>query len=388
MSEHEFNAYLSVLSRLLRLEPGQREEIADELRDHLSERLDELLRAGCSREEAVRRALDEFGDAAGLATRFTHIVTSRRRRRLMRLTLGTLAVTAAAVFVGLALWPEAPGQPIAQRVVAQQAAGPRGRSAGTVDYAESYAQPGAAAYAARVPSPEEIALSKLKKPLENVSFTETPLSEVIEHISQSAEVDIFVDRQLREQELALDEPVTLEIRHAQLPAGTVLELALNQAGLGEVAGYTVRDGFVYITSKSQSTQIRVYNVRDLVFGGRASGMEMQGMPGDAGYDGMEYGSGMSGMMPGGMAAPGFGQPGSSAGGTALTQVIRSTIQPGSWVEAAGMSGVAEYNGLLIVKAGEDVHREIEQLLQMMRSARRGGSAGGEAATTIIPVPRR
>ena len=376
MSEHEFNAYLSVLSRLLRLEPGQREEIADELRDHLSERLDELLRAGCSREEAIRRALDEFGDAAGLAARFTYIVTSRKRRKLMRLTLGTLGVTAVVVFAGLALWPEVPGQPAVAPVVAQQQVQqPATHQPEEPKYYKYYDTAGARQAAA----PEMAVDAKLRKPLEDVSFTETPLGDVIEYVSQSAEVDIFVDRQLREQELALDEPVTLEIRHAKLPAGTVLELALNQAGLGEIAGYTVRDGFVYITSKSQSNQIRVYNVRDLVFGGQTSGMEM----------GMGYDSGMGGMYPGGeMAAPGMGLPGSSAGGTALTQVIRSTIQPGSWVEAAGMSGVAEYNGLLIVKAGEEVHREIEQLLQMMRSAMRGGTGGGEAATTIIPVPRR
>jgi hypothetical protein len=37
MSEREFELYLSLLSRFLRLNPNQREEIADELRDHLAE---------------------------------------------------------------------------------------------------------------------------------------------------------------------------------------------------------------------------------------------------------------------------------------------------------------------------------------------------------------
>ena len=58
MSEKEFQLYLSLLGRFLRLRPGQRREIADELRDHLEERLEEISCQGFSRDEAVRRALE------------------------------------------------------------------------------------------------------------------------------------------------------------------------------------------------------------------------------------------------------------------------------------------------------------------------------------------
>ena len=49
MSEQEFELYLSLLGRLLRLEPAQREHIADALRDHFAERLHELMHSGHSR---------------------------------------------------------------------------------------------------------------------------------------------------------------------------------------------------------------------------------------------------------------------------------------------------------------------------------------------------
>ena len=39
MSEHEFEAYLNLLARTLRLSDAQREQIAGELRDHLEARL-------------------------------------------------------------------------------------------------------------------------------------------------------------------------------------------------------------------------------------------------------------------------------------------------------------------------------------------------------------
>jgi hypothetical protein len=259
-------------------------------------------------------------------------------------------------------------------------------------------------------TPEAIVASKLKKPLDGVSFTETPLREVLDYISESAEVDVMVDRHLRaileEAGLTLNEPVNLEIRHTKLPAAAVLELALDQSGLGEIAGYTIRDGLVYITSRSQSNQIQVYNVRDLVatrFGGD-SGMGMDTMMADpsmmgaAGMPGMGmggYGAGFSGRgtgmtggggMPGGDPMAMGGGMGMSAGGTSLTQVIRSTIRPQTWAEAGGEAGLAEYNGLLIVKAGQEVHREIEQLLRMMRSSMRGGPGEQDAASMIIPVP--
>jgi len=88
MAEEEFEIYLSLLSRLLRLSPKQRCEIADELRDHLQERCEVLARQGVSRVEAVRSALGELGEAAELAQQFTQIAVFRRRRRLMRWSTG------------------------------------------------------------------------------------------------------------------------------------------------------------------------------------------------------------------------------------------------------------------------------------------------------------
>ena len=122
MSEKEFELYLSLLSRFLRLTPGQREEIADELRDHLQHRLDELTAEGFSREDAVHRALEEFGDAAELATHFADLARRRRRRFLMRCTLGSIGAAAAVIFIAFAMWPPMPGANIPSRAEGQQPA--------------------------------------------------------------------------------------------------------------------------------------------------------------------------------------------------------------------------------------------------------------------------
>jgi len=53
-------------------------------------------------------------------------------------------------------------------------------------------------------------------------------------------------------------------------------------------------------------------------------------------------------------------------GEALSSVITSTVQPESWDTNGGYGSIEEFNGLLVVRTAQNVHREIEQLLKMMR----------------------
>ncbi len=119
MSEQEFELYLKLLSRCLQLTPGQRDQIADELRDHLEQRLAELEQAGVARDKAVVQALDEFGDAAVLAANFAAIARLKRRRFLMRLSLGSVGALTAALLIAYAFWPENRAVRGPERVVAQ-----------------------------------------------------------------------------------------------------------------------------------------------------------------------------------------------------------------------------------------------------------------------------
>jgi Bacterial type II/III secretion system short domain len=119
MPEHDFELYLSLLTRFLRISPAQRDSIADELRDHLEQRLGELEAQGLSREAAIRAALEEFGDAADLANHFTSLARIRKRRLIMRLTFGSAVALAALVLISTAFWPESPNAPIPQFVEAQ-----------------------------------------------------------------------------------------------------------------------------------------------------------------------------------------------------------------------------------------------------------------------------
>ncbi|MEM1444831.1 MAG: permease prefix domain 1-containing protein [Planctomycetota bacterium] len=109
MSQQEFEHYLNLLARMLKLTPKQRDAIADELRTHLEERLDELQHEGHDKNEAIRLALNEFGDANALAADFTHTLRharrTRTRRRLMQTTAGTLIAAAVVTFAVMTLTP-------------------------------------------------------------------------------------------------------------------------------------------------------------------------------------------------------------------------------------------------------------------------------------------
>ena len=109
MSEQEFDNYLTLLSGLLKLDETQRKAVAAELRDHMEERLAALRQKGFSHQEAIREALEEFGDAAGLAGELSVWVDRKaeeqKRRWIMRLTAGSMAGVIGAILVATAFWP-------------------------------------------------------------------------------------------------------------------------------------------------------------------------------------------------------------------------------------------------------------------------------------------
>src|SRR5262245_42050126 len=415
MPERDFELYLSLLSRFLRLKPAQRDEIADELRDHLEARLEELAARGLSREEAIRAALDEFGDAAELANHFTQAAHIRKRRLIMRLTFGSVAALAVSLLVATAFWPESHRTPALQDATAQSfgaAATPAGRAVADDDADKAAVE------------------AKLAKQLGKIEFVGMPLGEVLEYIGDQIEVDIIVVRENGEEVTDVNEPVELRIRRAKLAARTALDLVLEPLGLG----YTIRDGLILVTTSAKANQIQVYNVRDLLraaplntevapaagLGGMGGGMMggmagagngmMGGMGGGffrvAALDDAEESSpaddtggagpgelqvaqgfgGAAGQGPaggaggkGGMAGPGMRGSGMMWGGTpwgvirqtrSLAQVIATTIDPASWDNNGGNGSIVQYHELLVVKNSQAVHGKIKALLEMMRASAR------------------
>lgn len=250
MPEREFELYLSLLSRFLRLKPTQRDEIADELRDHLEQRLEELAAKGLSRDDAIRTALEEFGDAAELAHHFKNVTRLRHRKMIMRFTFGTAAVLAATVLIATGFWPQSPHSPLPGQSVAQESSGGEVSVVRFVDTG-----------VVTVEDSKSLVEAKLAKPIGKVDFNQVPLREALEFISDAIDLDILINQMgLADADVTVENPITLTVKRTTLTAKATLDLILEQHKLC----YTIRDGLIMIGTIADNNEIEVYNVRDLV----------------------------------------------------------------------------------------------------------------------------
>ncbi|WP_425615637.1 permease prefix domain 1-containing protein [Anatilimnocola sp. NA78] len=409
MSQDEFDNYLTLLTSLLQLKGEQREAMAEELRAHLEDRLDDLLARGYDRDAAVKLALEDFGDAAGLAANFSLLVRNRRRRWMMKVTSYS---TAALVLIALglfALWPENRPGPAPRQAIAQQA-GP-GNAPAEVVKPQANSNPVTAPISNPVTNPPSNSRSipgtvvggdnsldeKLAKRI-TAEFVETPLHEVLSYLSDVAELQIFVNqRALQDEGITVDELISINLKSVRVDM--LLDLILDQGTAGG-ATYVERDGILIVSTLANlegASEVRVYNCRDLLAmespkaegpkaGGVVPGLEGGGAPGAV------PGGVPSGAAPGLMGAgnnpfgAGMGMPimGGGVGGemvaceaptneaarraTALKSLIQTAVKPDSWQDQGGYGTVSDYNGLLVINHTGKTHKQIENVLKMLREA--------------------
>jgi hypothetical protein len=215
MSDRDFENYLALLSGMLRLRRSQRAGISGELRDHLIEHVAHLESTGITHEEAVRRALEEFGDAAALAANFSALVGMRRRRLIMRCTIGTTVVMTGLVVALLAFRPPLVNDP---SVIQAQADPTTAKPKAAAD-----ARP--AAKKAEI-SRNEQANAETRRKLDtliDVEFDETPLHAALEFIAKKVGTQFYLDpKSLADAAIASDTPVSLHLK--QVPAEMAIDL--------------------------------------------------------------------------------------------------------------------------------------------------------------------
>jgi hypothetical protein len=390
MSE-PFDAYLAQLCRALSRGVGDSAAVVDELRDHLEERLAELLARGVPRDVAIQTTIDELGDAATLAAEFNTVTRDLRRRWIMRYASLSVAAAVMLLLVTMAFWPETPTAPLAPRATAQE-------PASTKETAAAKEKEKVAAKAKASSKEENNAKTErlLAGSRTKAEFVETPLKEFLEYFENLSAVQVYVEgKKLEGFGVTLDSTINLRLSSVRLDM--MLELVLRNLELG----YYVDDGIVIVTSLEDllsRTEVRVYNCRDLLelprLKGRAKTVKPATDP-TAAPGGLGPGAAPGGVGPGpggtppgapGPMAPGGGF-GGGLGGFApgfpggsidertgedveLIDVLRTNINPDSWREQGGVGEVAEYRGMLVVTHTADVHRRIDQLLEMLRQSAR------------------
>ena len=239
-----------------------------------------------------------------------------------------------------------------------------------------------------------------------VKFTNAPLVEVLTTLTDMAGIPLFIDvNGLKMEAVTSDQPVTINISQP-IMMKSALNLILDPLGLS----YVIEDEVLKVTTaeaKQANVYEEVYSVGDLVIPipNFTPGYDI-GLPSAIreahqaiGYGGMPRsvsgapfvvadnqapaGSGpsflaqlsRSGMMSG---APRTSQPlgtgPGGAGGAAmadfdtLIELITTTIAPDSWDEVGGTGAVEPFPGnlSLVVSQTQDVHEQIEDLLDQLR----------------------
>ena len=228
MSNHEFENYLTLVSRLMRLNKSQTATIRDEMRDHLETRVSELTQSGVDNNEAVRQALEEFGDAALLANRFQTVFQLNQRRWMMRFATFSIAGTFLAAVLVMAMWPSSarfgsPSMGIAQEDEVSTSSDEQG----------SKVQPQAA-------TAEDI--DKILQQVCSFEFEEVPFADVMDDLVGRYKINVVLDQTANDDSLTEDELVTFQTRNMKL--SNALRLML----LSKNATYIVNDGFLRIIS--------------------------------------------------------------------------------------------------------------------------------------------
>ncbi|MBN2474528.1 MAG: hypothetical protein JXB62_07960 [Pirellulales bacterium] len=337
MSPHEFQNYLGLLSRLLRLRSAQREAVEDELRAHLEDRFAALTSRGIEPDRAISLALAEFGDAAALAAEFSAVSRIRRRRWMMRLSIVSMAASVLVAAVVASLWPDSSG-PLADGVArAQQAE-----------------QPAAAEMPEMVRTAKTDANAETRQKLEKLAtadFIEYPLVDVLAHLTEVAGVQVYVDhRSLDEVGIQPDVPITMDLK--DVPVEMLLRLILRQLDLT----YMLDHGVVVVTTPEeveQSLEIRVYRVDGLVeASGPQAALEAATESADP-YFGRDM-------------RPGHG--GRPHGLDELISLITSTVVPESWEDVGGPATIKPFRDTLVVLQTQFGQHKVEKLLQHLREA--------------------
>ena len=93
-------SWLDVLGSLLRVSPGEKRAIRDELDSHLRDRVRDIMLTGMDEVRATRDAIGELGEAAELAARYGRAARTPSRRRLA-MNIGMLGVAGAALLTSV-----------------------------------------------------------------------------------------------------------------------------------------------------------------------------------------------------------------------------------------------------------------------------------------------
>jgi type II secretory pathway component GspD/PulD (secretin) len=241
-----------------------------------------------------------------------------------------------------------------------------------------------AALSVRQMSPQDKEVANLLNTVVSVDFKNKPLSEALDALREMTGVNIVPDKTFIDQDgIVMDQPVTMPLD--RLPLRTVLRLMLQNCRLT----YVIKDGVVLVTTpageRGKMTEV-IYPVADLVVQTDRDypGDPVNQLVGKNNSQDNPYSQNLTwnkntspgdlagGYTPGGgMGTQVPGKPG-SMGQKSMVQIlmelIRNTIEPGSWRDMGGSGHIDFYPvGMsLVVSQTPDIQEQIQLLLDRLR----------------------
>ena len=384
MSNHEFENYLKLIGKLLQLTRGQQASISEELRDHLESRVAELVDDGVSQQEAVSRAIEEFGDAAIMAKNFQYVSQLKRRRWMMRFATISMAGLFMVAVLTMAMWPSTARFGTPDSALAQ--------IGGTPGVAPQEIGEGPSA-ASQLDAQME---QKLKRPV-TLMYDQVPWNVVESELEDQFGINIVLDQSAIDDSLTADEPISFNLKNIPLEHGLIMMLKPKNAT------FIVDHGVMVVISRDNAAdteflQTKMYDCRELLAkmilvpssrsqGGKPSfPVPIVGSQGDGKSFGessavqggeneqqvvqLSSPGGMGGLAGEGMGGMGMGS--GSLGGRdesietkddVLLDLLTSMVQPESWSGNGGTADARIVNGILIVNQSRGGISAVDRTLQ-------------------------
>lgn len=218
---------------------------------------------------------------------------------------------------------------------------------------------------------------KLSEPIV-IDLSYTQFDEAIEFIRQTKDVLVFVDWPTIEAEgISRQTPVSMTI--ANVPAAKILQLILQQVSPQHTTelDYAVTDGVVTISTRAKlrtaATDLRVYDIRDLL-----TLVARYNIP-PFNADGIVVED------PSGPQSINDRTESRAQAVDHLTLLIQETVgRIDDWEVNGGPDSIRELNGNLVIKTTPECHRQIVQIIQLMRQGRTA-QVSVESRLLMIPT---